>query len=206
MRGKPTCARAAAAREDRPSEQPAPDGFQASIAPRSCLARRFCQNATLMSKALPARPRVPAKAKSAFALVVSRYNSEYTSALEQNAHEELLAIDPNATVEVFDAPGSFEIPLIVKLLAERRQYHAILALGIILKGETAHADLIAASITNSLQQIALSHGVPVIHEVLLLNNEDQARARCLEPELNRGREAARAAAAVAHAVREIITG
>ncbi|HEY8900904.1 MAG TPA: 6,7-dimethyl-8-ribityllumazine synthase [Chthoniobacterales bacterium] len=158
-----------------------------------------------MSKALPIRPRIAAKAKNAFALVVSRYNGEFTSALEREARAELLAIDPGATIETFDAPGSFEVPLIVKLLAERRQYHAILALGIILKGETAHADLIAASITNSLQQIALSHNVPVIHEVLLVNNEAQAHARCLEPELNRGREAARAAASAVETVQAIIT-
>lgn len=158
-----------------------------------------------MSKSLPARPRLAPTAKNAFALVVSRYNGEYTSALEANAREELLTLDPGATVEVFDSPGSFEIPLIVKLLAERRRYHAILALGVILKGETAHADLIAASITNSLQQIALSHSVPVIHEVLLLNNEEQARARCLAPELNRGREAARAAAVAVQVVQGIIT-
>ncbi len=158
-----------------------------------------------MSKSLPARPRLAPTAKSAFALVVSRYNGEFTSALEREAVAELRAIDPSATIEVFDAPGSFEIPLIVKLLAERRRYHAILALGLILKGETAHADLIAASITESLQRIALSHNVPVIHEVLLVNTEAQARARCLEPELNRGREAARAAAATAQVVQTIIT-
>jgi len=158
-----------------------------------------------MSKSLPARPRLAAKAKNAYALVVSRYNPEFTSALEREARAELLAIDPAATVETFHSPGSFEIPLIVKLLAERRQYHALLALGVILKGETAHADLIAGSITNSLQQIALSHSVPVIHEVLLVANEEQARARCLEPDLNRGREAARAAAAAAETVQAIIT-
>jgi 6,7-dimethyl-8-ribityllumazine synthase len=158
-----------------------------------------------MSTALPARPRIARKAKTAYALVVSRYNGEFTSALEREARAELLAIDPTATVETFEAPGAFEVPLIVKLLADRRQYHALIALGVIIKGETAHADLIASSITNSLQQIALSHNVPVIHEVLLVANEEQARARCLEPALNRGREAARCAAAVAATVGEIVT-
>lgn len=158
-----------------------------------------------MSKSPPARPRLALQAKYAYALVVSRYNGEFTAGLEREAKAELLAIDPAATIEVFDAPGSFEIPLIVKLLAERRRYHAILALGIILKGETAHADLIAASITDSLQRTALSHNVPVIHEVLLVNTEAQARARCLEPGLNRGREAARAATAAVQVVQAIIT-
>lgn len=158
-----------------------------------------------MSKALPARPRLGAKGKNSFALVVSRYNEVFTSALEREARAELLAIDPAANVETFEAPGSFEIPLIVKLLAETRRYHAILALGVILKGETAHADLIAGAITESLMRTSLAHNVPVIHEVLLVNNEAQARARCLEPELNRGREAARCAVASVRVVQEITT-
>lgn len=157
-----------------------------------------------MSTSLPARPRVASLAKNAFALVVSRYNEEFTSALEREARVELLAMFPHVAVKTFEAPGSFEIPLITKLLAERDEFDAILALGIILQGETKHADLIAGSITNALQQIAIDHRVPVVHEVLLVANEAQARARCLEPELNRGREAARAAAVAAQTAQAIL--
>jgi 6,7-dimethyl-8-ribityllumazine synthase len=157
-----------------------------------------------MSKSLPARPRIASKARHAFALVVSGYNGEYTSALEKNARAELLAIHPKAVVETHHAPGSFEIPLLVELLAARGRHDAILALGVIIKGRTAHADLIAGTITHSLQQISLVHQVPVIHEVLLVNSEAQAKERCMGAKLNRGREAARAAAATAQAVREIL--
>jgi 6,7-dimethyl-8-ribityllumazine synthase len=156
-----------------------------------------------MSNALPERPAIETDAKSAYALVVSRYNPEFTSALERNARKELLAIQPQARVDTIEAPGSFEIPLLVKTLAATGRYDAVLALGLILKGETAHADLIAASITNALQQIALDHGTPVIHEVLLVANEAQARARCLDERLNRGREAARAAVAASAAMKAI---
>jgi len=157
-----------------------------------------------MSKSLPARPRIASKARRAFALVVSSYNGAYTSALESNARAELRAIHPQSAVETFPAPGSFEIPLVVKLLAGRKKYDAILALGVIIEGKTAHAGLIAGTITQSLQQISLDHGVPVIHEVLLVKNETQARERCLGAKLNRGREAARAAAAAAETVRQIL--
>lgn len=157
-----------------------------------------------MPKTAPARPRIASKAKHAFALVVSSYNGEYTSALEKNARAELLAIHPRAAIESHAAPGSFEIPLLVELLARKGKYSAILALGVILEGRTAHADLIAGTITRSLQQISLAHGVPVIHEVLLLKNEAQARERCMGEKLNRGREAARAAAAAAQAVQAIL--
>lgn len=156
-----------------------------------------------MSTALPERPSATLREPGAFALVVSRYNPEFTGALEQNAREELAAIQPAAAVRTFEAPGAFEIPLLVKLLAAGGKYDAILALGLILKGATAHADLIAATITNSLQKIALDHSVPIIHEVLLVDDEAQARARCMGETLNRGREAARAAIAAVAAVRSI---
>jgi 6,7-dimethyl-8-ribityllumazine synthase len=158
-----------------------------------------------MSKTLPARPSIPTKAKQSFALVVSSYNGKYTSALEKNARAELIAINPKATVTTLEAPGSFEIPLLVELLARQNKYDALLALGVIIQGKTAHAGLIAASITHSLQQISLQHAVPVIHEVLLVDNETQARARCIDPKINRGREAARAAVSAAHAVQSILT-
>lgn len=156
-----------------------------------------------MSKSLPARPRIASKARRRFVLVVSTYNGKHTSALEKNARAELLAIHPDAVVETFAAPGSFEIPLLAKLLAARKKYDAILALGVIIEGRTAHADLIAGTITQSLQQISLAHAVPVIHEVLLVKTEAQARERCLGAKLNRGREAARAAAAIVETVRQI---
>jgi 6,7-dimethyl-8-ribityllumazine synthase len=103
------------------------------------------------------------------------------------------------------APGAFEIPLLAKLVAEKKKYNAILALGVVLQGATAHADLIGRAVTDSLQRISLEYSVPVINEVLLLQNEDQARQRCLELELNRGIEAARAAVSSARTVREIVS-
>ena len=78
----------------------------------------------------------------------------------------------------------------------------ILALGVVLQGETAHAELIARSVTAALMNLALEFRVPVIHEVLLLKNVEQAKARCLGPELNRGIEAARAAVAIARTVKQ----
>ncbi len=156
-----------------------------------------------MSKSVPMRPRLSQKATLAFAIVASQYNPQYVQPLVDNTYRELNMIEPGATISLVSAPGSFEIPLLVKAVAELDRYQAIIALGVLFQGETAHATLIAQGVTNALLDISLTHRVPVIHEVLLLNDENQARARCVEAELNRGVEAARAAVAAARSLRDL---
>ena len=100
-------------------------------------------------------------------------------------------------------PGAFEIPLVVREVALKKQADAIVALGVILQGKTAHAQHLGEVVTHALQQISLEHGVPVIHAVLSLKNEAQARERCLEDKMNRGTEAARAAFEMANLIAEL---
>lgn len=156
-----------------------------------------------MSKSVPMRPRLAPKATLSFAIVASQYNARFTQPLVDNAYRELNILEPGATVSLISAPGSFELPLMVQAVAELDRYQAIIALGLIIQGETAHATLIAQSVTTSLLDISLAHRVPVIHGVLLVENEEQARARCVEQEFNRGVEAARAAVASARTLRDI---
>ena len=129
-----------------------------------------------------------------FAIVASQYHPELVQGLIDHARREIEAIAPGAVVSVFHVPGAFEIPVAVQEVALRGHVDAILALGVIITGETAHADLIGTAVTNSLLELALAHRVPIIHEVLLVKTEEQARVRCLEEEINRGTEAARTAA------------
>ena len=149
------------------------------------------------------RPRQAPKATLSFAIVASQYNAQFTQPLVDNAYQELNLLEPGATVSLVSAPGSFEIPLMVQSVAELDRYQAIIALGLIIQGETAHAALISQSVTNSLLAISLAHRIPVIHAILLVENEAQARVRCIEQEFNRGVEAARAAVAAARALRDI---
>ena len=156
-----------------------------------------------MSKSVPMRPRLAPKATLSFAIVASQYNAQFTQPLVDNAYRELNILEPGATVSLISAPGSFEIPLMVQAVAELDRYQAIIALGLIIEGETSHAGLIAQSVTNSLLDISLALRVPVIHGVLLVGSEEQARARCIGQEFNRGIEAARAAVAAARTLRDI---
>lgn len=146
-----------------------------------------------MSHTLPSRPDASTQ-RAHIAIVASRYNDEYVSGLLLSARDELTIISPNITLEVIRVPGAFEIPVAVQATIKHTQPDAVIALGCIIRGATQHADLVAASVTDALQKLAITHGVPIIHEVLLVENHQQAAERCLGSEINRGTEAARVAA------------
>ncbi|MAS95156.1 MAG: 6,7-dimethyl-8-ribityllumazine synthase [Verrucomicrobiales bacterium] len=149
-----------------------------------------------MSKTAPESPEATSTSGSV-CIVASRYNSKYTDALVESATATLAKLAPDLRVKTVRVPGAFEIPVVVEAAAcGEEQPLAIIALGVIIRGSTAHADLIAESITKSLQETSVSHLIPVIHEVLLVDNSEQAETRTLGDELNRGREAAEAAIAM----------
>lgn len=147
-----------------------------------------------MSTVLPPRPRQVSQSQSDIFVVASNYNQEFTDALVNNAVEELKEIIPNARVTVARVPGAFEIPVAsAALLSQENRPTVLISLGLIIRGKTQHGDLVAESVTNSLQQLACETKIPIIHEVLLVDDEKQAYARCIGSQLNRGREAARSA-------------
>lgn len=164
-----------------------------------------------MSKEAPPAP-LPDEAdtdarQGSVVIVASRYNATYADALVASASETLARLAPGVEVRVVRVPGAFEIPLVVETVASAAvQPLAIIALGVIIRGSTAHADLIADSITKTLHETSVSHLVPVIHEVLLVEDAAQAEARALGDELNRGREAAEAAVAMIDVMAELDSG
>lgn len=157
-----------------------------------------------MSTSIPPRSR-DIGPKKEFGIVASQFNVEYVQGMVDKATSELYELAPRCKIHFRQVPGAFEIPLMAAELArfQRRagsRLQAVLCLGVIMRGETAHADLIARAVTEGLQRVALETRVPMIHEVLLLDNEEQAKARCLDEQLNRGRHAARAAVEMAQAL------
>jgi len=131
--------------------------------------------------------------KFRFALVVSIFNREYTDALLASAQAALKGHE----LKVVRVPGAYEIPLQVQRLARTKRYAAIIALGVVWQGKTLHAQEILRAVTDALMFICLETDVPVIHEVLAVSTEAEARARCMGTKLNRGHEAAQAALALA---------
>ncbi len=133
-----------------------------------------------------------------FAIVASKYNSRFVDAMLRAAKAEILRA--GGKVQIVRVPGAYEIPVVAaklaansKLKTKNSKLSAIICLGVILRGATTHAQHIGEAVSNALVQIQIQHEVPVIHEVLLLENEQQAVERCLDKKHNRGTEAAQTA-------------
>jgi 6,7-dimethyl-8-ribityllumazine synthase len=145
-----------------------------------------------------------------FAIVASRYNARYVNAMLAAAGTELRRARVS-DIRIIRVPGAFEIPLAARRLARTAHdgsgtsLSAIICLGVILRGETVHAAHIGEAVSRALMDIQLAHEIPVVHEVLLLENAEQARVRCLDPQHNRGTEAAQTALAMARVMADLNT-
>ena len=123
------------------------------------------------------------------AIVVSRFNGEFTSRLLTGALDELERSGvPRELITVMPVPGAFELPLGAMALAKTRRYSAVVALGCVIRGQTPHFDYVAAEAASGLQLAALETGVPVAFGVLTCETVEQAQARA-----EKGAEAARTA-------------
>jgi len=139
-----------------------------------------------------------------FAIVASRFNESVVERLIDGAFEALRdhGADP-ARLELIRVPGAFDLPLVVRKIAESGRADAIVALGAVIRGETAHFEYIASACADGLSRVAGDTGVPVAFGVLTTSDEDQARERAGGREGNRGADAARAAIELASLIRKL---
>jgi 6,7-dimethyl-8-ribityllumazine synthase len=134
-----------------------------------------------------------------FALVVSRFNSFITERLLAGALRALEAAGaPEKNIEVVHVPGSFEIPLAAKKLAGGARADAVIAIGCILRGETAHFDYVASEVARGVQLAQLDTGVPIIFCVLTCDTLEQAIDRAGLKSGNKGHDAGVAAVEMAN--------
>src|SRR5215469_184382 len=134
------------------------------------------------------------RASGTFAIVASKYNARYVDAMLRAAKKTLS--DAGAKIKIVRVPGAYEIPVVVARLARQSEdepLSAIICLGVILRGETVHAAHIGEAVSHALMRIQTAHEIPVVHEVLLLENKAQAAKRCMDKHHNRGTEAAQTA-------------
>jgi 6,7-dimethyl-8-ribityllumazine synthase len=133
-----------------------------------------------------------------FALVVARFNDFVTDRLQAGALEALAAADvAPADVVVLKVPGAFEIPLAARRAAETGGFDAIVCLGCLIRGATAHFEYIASAVSHGITDAAAATGVPMTFGVLTTNSAEEALERAGPRSANKGWEAAMAAVEMA---------
>ncbi len=142
-----------------------------------------------------------------FAIVVSRFNSLVTQRLLDGALDALRrhGADENAITVVY-VPGSFEIPLAAKRLAQSGAFDAVICLGCIIRGDTPHFEYVASGAAKGIAQVALETGVPTIFGVVTADTLEQALERAGAKAGNRGFEAAMTAMEMANLMRQLSAG
>ena len=139
-----------------------------------------------------------------FGIVVSRFNDLFTGQLLKGAVDGLLRHGADEkNIEIVWVPGAYEQPLALKKLAQNGKHNALIALGVVIQGATAHAGLINAQVARALTQISLDSGIPVIDGIVAAENIDQAIERCGSKSGNRGWNAAQTAIEMASLLQQL---
>ena len=136
------------------------------------------------------------------AVVQSRFNESVTEALLRGALDGLAEMGvPEEHVRAYSVPGAVEIPLAAKNLAASGDWDAVVTVGAVIRGETSHYDYVCSMAADGCMQASLDTGVPIAFGVLTTENAEQAFARAVPGEGNKGREAARVAVELANLLR-----
>ena len=142
-----------------------------------------------------------------FAIVAAQFNEPVSAGLLNGARAALAeACVREEDLTIVYVPGAFEIPLAALRLAETGRYAAVICLGCVVKGETAHFEHISSAMSMGIMDVAVATGVPGTFGVLTTLTEAQAVARAAEGPWNKGREAARAAVRMATLMTQIEGG
>ncbi len=142
--------------------------------------------------------------KNSFAIVVADFNEEITEKLLEGALHRLYQRDITPDqINIIHVPGAVEIPLTAKLLAQSKQYAAIICLGAVIRGDTDHYDYVCQQVSNGCQRVMLDLEIPIIFGVLTTENLEQAHARVGGAEGHKGVDVADAALKMAEIMREL---
>ncbi len=138
------------------------------------------------------------------AIVAARFNDFVVARLIDGAVDALVRHGANEKdLEVVRVPGAFEMPLVVRRLALSKRYDAVIALGAVIKGDTAHFDFVAGECTSGIARAALDSGIPVTNGVLTCDTFEQAIDRAGGKAGNKGAEAALAAIETANLLKRL---
>ena len=141
------------------------------------------------------------------AIVCARFNEFFVSKLLGGAVDAFVRHGGSADdISVAWVPGSYELPFAAKKMLENGKYDAVIALGVVIKGATSHADYINGQVSKSLAQIGMDTGIPVVYAVVTTENIEQAIERSGTKAGNRGADAAVTAIEMANLSKAIVRG
>jgi 6,7-dimethyl-8-ribityllumazine synthase len=140
--------------------------------------------------------------EDAYAIVVARFYEDLANRLVEGA-KTAFAQDGDRTVEVFDVPGAFELPMAASYAARSGRFAGVACLGAVIRGETDHYDFVCAEAARGVMAVQLQTGVPCAFGVLTVENMEQALARSGGGKRDQGAHAAEAVLAMAALRREL---
>lgn len=129
-----------------------------------------------------------------FAIILSRFNDKLGNALYENTRVKLIEHGVKEKhVELFRVPGALEMPVVASLLAQKRRYNGIIALGVVIKGKTPHWKLVSEQCYRGLMDTSLFYSTPITFGVLTVENVKQAQERIAKNKFDKGSEYAETA-------------
>jgi 6,7-dimethyl-8-ribityllumazine synthase len=139
-----------------------------------------------------------------FAVVVSRFNDFITERLVGGAVDALVRCGAkDEDIDVVKVPGAFEIPLIAKKMAQKKQYDAVVCLGAIIRGATPHFDYVSAEVSKGIGVVGIESQIPIIFGILTTDTLEQAIERAGTKAGNKGFTAAMAAVEMANLMQAV---
>ncbi len=139
-----------------------------------------------------------------FAIVASRFNDFITAKLLDGAIDGLMRHGASeGDIEIVKVPGSFEIPLAARMLAQSKKYNAVICLGAVIRGATPHFEYVSAEVSKGVASVSMETGLPVIFGVLTTDTIEQAIERAGTKSGNKGWDAALSAIEMANLMRQI---
>ena len=138
-----------------------------------------------------------------FAIIVSRFNSFVTERLLEGAMDALKRHGAeDAKIDIYRVPGAFEIPLLAKRLAKKKEIDAVICLGAVIKGGTPHFHYVASEVTKGIAQVSMDADKPVAFGVLTTETVEQAIDRAGAKAGNKGYDAAMSAIEMVNLLKE----
>ena len=139
-----------------------------------------------------------------YAIVAACYYDDIINGLIDGCRKTLKAAGVDEKrIDLIRVPGALELPLAARILADKEQHVAIIALGAVIKGDTSHYDVVVNESCHQLLAVSVDAGIPVLNAVLTVYKREDAEKRCQDNDNNKGSEAATAALQMANLIKKL---